>query len=1165
MSRLLLCLVVASLLLVPACAEDLKIVSTPKGQVEALFVPLGDTVIVPKPNDIARKDGRVQKPPADEVKHPVQASYDHYLNTLDGWPTGVVFSDVKFSGKLDPESINDQNVMVYEINDLANPVKVELPKLQYVQKEFSDGALSQIQNWAPVGGWKKGMRYVGFVLTGENGVKDEEGNPIIRTAFFDMATGPNPLCAWDESKTWDAEAGACAAPAAGEEAKGCCTFNYSALLESAVKKLVRTANQGKPLEEVEELVHQSILSAATTFEGIRREYDELLGLGDKLGFSRDDVAVLWPFTMLTLTEVVFDPTAVPPIIPTPTDLVRDPATGMLNVSTYPTSTEADIEFTRFLNSLDGWPADMTVDLPISGELDEESLEKAMLLYEIGGTEKAPTLTKLEDFTVTYSATAGELTLTPTGGFKRGAQYAALVLGGENGLKNKDTSFATTPRRQSLMHLVLITDPPCNYDDTLNRCTQIRIDGPCHDDYAGKIGGMDGITKCTIIEQVRRKFDGLLRKIVPMEGIAREDILAMQTFTITSQTEMLMDPIGAGILPLPNDMLLDPDTGLVNMPENPLIPENMRVMLNTLDGFTTVGPAFTQVGGKIDPATISPETLASSMLAVDVTATLGGTSTMADFEFTWDEKLGAIIARPRAPLKENNQYAIVFFSQLEDGEMNPKGGVTDDQGRRVIPSKFFALLRSKAPLFDFETGKSLISVLDDTYAEGMEGARQMFEPLFDKAHDLLGFGREDMVTAWVYTTQSITKPTLDIREKALAELQKRDNGQPMFSGTLDTTFDSYPEQIWDMPITPDNHSAWVDTGYFKTWFALDEMGTRMMMPDISQGELRDVPFTLILPKGPMPAAGWPLIIYQHGWHSKRKAVAYYASEVFSEAGFAMIAFDMLYGGDDRTWCVEDAHCADNGTCDAQTGTCSTDLKRNPDGEPQASGERLLTFDNVFGIPDNLRQHMIDGSAFFRAIEKGAFAGLTGGTVKIDTSNVFYLGRCLGGTSSFPALTNTNLLKRVVSTTGAGRMPEIFMGGSYWESRVKHALEGFGVERGTFPLLQLMQIFQWIVDPSEPANWAKYMKEEPFEGITPKPVMLQVSEWDAMIPPHLSRFLAEVLGVAEDMQHSTMWGVEHGHLAVPDPIESVTYIARQQIVHFFKTGEVCVPNYTIGTCP
>ncbi len=74
---------------------------------------------------------------------------------------------------------------------------------------------------------------------------------------------------------------------------------------------------------------------------------------------------------------LFDPSASPPIVPTPTDLVYDFANRKLNIPIDPNASDAEKEFLGYLNTLDGYPADTPGRVRFSGPaLDPATLTAA---------------------------------------------------------------------------------------------------------------------------------------------------------------------------------------------------------------------------------------------------------------------------------------------------------------------------------------------------------------------------------------------------------------------------------------------------------------------------------------------------------------------------------------------------------------------------------------------------------------------------------------------------------------------------------------------------------------------------------------------------------------------------------------------------------------------
>lgn len=85
---------------------------------------------------------------------------------------------------------------------------------------------------------------------------------------------------------------------------------------------------------------------------------------------------------------------------------------------------------------------------------------------------------------------------------------------------------------------------------------------------------------------------------------------------------LFDPSAATpVVPRPNDLAIDPATGLLQLPDAvgaSLAQQDFNAWLRTLDGFPTAAPATITFSGKLDPASVKPLNLGSAagaMLAI----------------------------------------------------------------------------------------------------------------------------------------------------------------------------------------------------------------------------------------------------------------------------------------------------------------------------------------------------------------------------------------------------------------------------------------------------------------------------------------------------------------------------------------------------------------------
>lgn len=1152
-----------------SCAKEIEVVPAPTGLTVVVFDPSTTPAQVPAPTDLAvdQTTGLLAVPVADATKDPAQAYFDTFLNTLNGYPPTAT-AEVHFSGELDKASINEKTMPVFEM-DPANPSSISpVTGLTYEYKKVSDtDTMVRVWNYA---GWTRGMRYVFYVVGGASGVKNAGGKPVIRSALFELAMGDNPLCAWDKDKSWDSTTMTCATPGVGGKAIGCCTFNYSALVESSVKAEVRAKNTDKTSEEVESLVKSTVLQKATDFERLRRGFEPLAGLAAAAKINKDDISVLWSFKVVDMNQAVFNPSAVPPQVPTPTDLIRDPKTGLLAIPDGAGISEAEKEWNTYLRSLNGYPTGSTGSLSFAAALDSTFVDKGIHLYELDQSTTPPTMTKATGITATFDDASSRVLITHAGGFNRATTYVVVAVGSDTGLKNKDTTLADYPWRTALMHLVLSPHPLCEQYDAASASCGTPLVSSFIDDPTDKTGALTGKQKAAAFETIRQGYDPLVTLLTATDtSIKREEIAALWTFTVTSQSEVIYDPT-TGVIPFPNDVLIDQTTGKVNIPATPgetPTEKALREGLNTLDGFTTQGMYYAVYAGKVDTASAT-----SGALTLDVTA-LAPVDTLT---IAVDDTAGAITATPNKPLKEKNRYAVVLISKYKAGDLASQGGLKDDKGRYLVPSSFMALLRNRHPVYDTTAKKSLISTVDDATAAQVEEARTAYKELFDGLELLMQIKREDIVAAWTFTTQTITEPLIKLRALPWSILAAIDSNAPVLTGTVSTDFTNYPVGV------PTDIGAWVPDGKFTTWMDLNQGGAVTTYPpdvlfsDPTQGKPVEVPFWMTIPTGTMPTGGWPVVLFQHGLGNHKAAVVDVANTL-AGGGYATIAFDIIYHGA-RSWCTKDDECDAGGTCTVSDGTCSTSLKdTDGDGNPDASGgDKFLNTSNPFAVRDSMRQHVVDAAALLRAIALGGASGITGATVQLDPTQVHYVGESLGSILGTLVLATDSLPQRAVLAVPGAPLSNIFLapnGSPEFQDTKNKVLAAMGVTEGSIEYLQLLTTFNWIMDPADPGNFARYVKTDQLvdlvqttDPLNPvlvpkKEVIIQLAEQDKTIPPVFGDYIAAAMGV--DTTKTEFIGQDHTFLRKASPDPTATTAAQAQMGTFLTTGDVCTPVVTSGS--
>ena len=441
----------------------------------------------------------------------------------------------------------------------------------------------------------------------------------------------------------------------------------------------------------------------------------------------------------------FDPAATPAVVPSPTDLARDPATGRLNIPLPANPTPADEAFVAYLNALDGYPAGTSGAATFAGELDPATVNAGSVIV-MDLTAQAPVPAE-----VGVSVADGEPPIStvhvsgPGGGWESGHQYMVAIIGGADGVRGTNNREVVGSPIWAFVRSenALVTCEDLTAADCRRRTTLLPDDA-----------------SAVRLEQLRRSYAPLFA-MLGSQGVERESVVQMWTFTIASGASPIFDP-GASPprVPTPTDLAIDPATGLVNAPVDPSASpaqqEFVRDYLNTLDGFPVSATAQVGfAGGGLDPATVTP----FNVRVVDVTDLMGGGSGMVGTTLDYEPASRQLtIAPSTGGWTKGHTYAVALFA----GE----GGLTNEAGLPLQAPTAWALARSPAPLVTCEDLTAAdcalaISAAPVTLEQalGLERLRRGFAPLMANLA-AAGVAPEDVALMWSFSIVSQPELTFD---------------------------------------------------------------------------------------------------------------------------------------------------------------------------------------------------------------------------------------------------------------------------------------------------------------------------------------------------------------------------------------------------------------------
>jgi dienelactone hydrolase len=276
----------------------------------------------------------------------------------------------------------------------------------------------------------------------------------------------------------------------------------------------------------------------------------------------------------------------------------------------------------------------------------------------------------------------------------------------------------------------------------------------------------------------------------------------------------------------------------------------------------------------------------------------------------------------------------------------------------------------------------------------------------------------------------------------------------------------------------------------------------------------------VPAAPMPATGYPTVIYQHGLDGSREDFLQIANTL-CKAGWMVAAIDSITFGaraPEPKWWVD-------ATSDFSAAPQAT--YKGPDGFGDAIGGLHNGSDDLFGnlldvgaVRDQFRQAELDTVELVKVLRSSPDLtplAWNGTTPKIDPGNVAYLGMSLGSIQGAAAAAMEPGVKNwVFNVAGAGLLEELAAHGPVIGTVLDEAAGfNFGFLEASLdeghPLVNLIQA---VVEPGDPLSLAGniVLRPQPLVGqpTQPRNVLQFEVLFDEVVPNEANEAFARAGG-------------------------------------------------------
>ncbi len=523
------------------------------------------------------------------------------------------------------------------------------------------------------------------------------------------------------------------------------------------------------------------------------------------------------------------------------------------------------------------------------------------------------------------------------------------------------------------------------------------------------------------------------------------------------------------LPFPNVLRMKAGGGmeLTGLPAmGPLVELVRDLVSKDITGASTNGGIYFRFTGEIDPETLPPEGVSpadASVFLVNIEPTSIDYGKRAVLRLKYDplelnyigKNALSLLPYPGFPLRQGETYAAVVTT-------------------RVLSKTGVPVLR--APDLAALLGEAMPA--DATLA----AAWPKYQPLRDyAAAGKLALG--DVAGATVFTTQRSTDVMAKIRkviyrdfpappvEPALTAIGETDQYL-----TFEGRMDGPNFQVGTPPYSQPEDGGGIE---------FDANGD----PKIVRTE--SIRFAMTIPKGQMPAAGWPVALYAHGTGGSYKSfigdsIGSDLAEIRNGQGeivskIACISIDQVLHGPRK-------------------------------GDPEASTElTFFNFNNPVAFRDNIKQGALDDFQLVRFVETMNVDLGVGQRIKFDPSKIYFAGHSQGGLTGPLFLAAEPKIKAAI-LSGAGGVAVLSLLGKTEPVDIAHLVKVLISDAVVDEFHPLLTLIQTYMDSSDPINYARLITTEPPKGQAPKHIFQTLGLVDSYTPVPTIKALATALSLS-----------------------------------------------------